>query len=198
MQLSVKGKQLDVGDTLRSHVADNLAVIASKYFGNPIEASVVFSREARLYRADLSVHIGRNILLQSNADADDAYLAFDAAADRMSKRLRRHKRRLKDHHRNNDAGPVEMTAQAYVLDGGRDGTEETEKDDESSQPVVVAEMTMPIETMSVSDAVMRLDLGDMPAFMFRNGAHGGLNMVYRRSDGNIGWVDPRDTRAVGA
>src|SRR3546814_14166780 len=103
-------KQLDVGNALRSHVSDNLGVIAAKYFGNPIEASVVFSREAYLYRADVSVHVGRNILLQSNAEAEDAYVAFDAAADRMGKRLRRYKRRLKDHHKDAAAASAAATA----------------------------------------------------------------------------------------
>lgn len=196
MQLSVKGKKLDVGDSLRNHIAENLGAIAAKYFGNPIEATVVLSRDARLYRADVSVHVGRNIQLQSNAEADDAYRAFDAAADRVGRRLRRYKGRLRDYHKPDGTAPdATITAQAYVLDAGSDAAEDAEA---PAQPIVVAEMTMPIDTLSVSDAVMRLDLGDLPALLFRNGAHGGLNMIYRRPDGNIGWVDPRGTQGVGA
>ena len=111
MQLTVKGRQLDVGQALRGHVEDSLNAVAAKYFTNPIEATVVFSREAHLYRSDVSVHVGRNILLQSNAAADSPYGAFDQAADRVAKRLRRYKRRLKDHHKN---GPKDEPWQAIV------------------------------------------------------------------------------------
>lgn len=194
MQLTVKGKQLDVGDALRSHVDESLRAIFGKYFGNPIEATVVLSREAHLYRAQLSVHVGRGILLQSQAEADAPYAAFDNAADHLAKRLRRYKRRLRDHHRQE----VEtLPAAQYILapepeeesEGGAEG--EPAAADGGAQPVVVAEMTAEIPTLSVSEAVMRLDLADTAAMMFRNRAHGGLNMVYRRPDGNVGWVDPR-------
>lgn len=197
MQLSVKGKQLDVGDALRTHIADSLNTTAAKYFGNPLDASVVLSREAHFFRADVSVHVGRNILMQSNAEGGDAYQAFDQAAEKIGKRLRRYKRRLKDHHKPNGASAPEdaLSARSYVLEAGGEGEMDG---DELSQPVVVAEMTTPIETLTVSDAVMRLDLGDLPALMFRNVSHGGLNMIYRRPDGNVGWVDPRGTKETSA
>lgn len=194
MNLSVKGKQLDVGDALRSHVSDRLDQITSKYFGDAIDATVVFSREAHLFRADAAVHIGRNIQMNAAAEAEDPYVAFDSAADRMAKRLRRYKRRLRDHHREEAAAPS-IDAQSYVLQGG-DGLDEEESDAE--QPVVIAEMTTPVETLTVSQAVMRMDLAELPALMFRNSAHGGLNMVYRRPDGHVGWIDPRGSREAGA
>lgn len=201
MQLIVKGKQLDVGDSLRGHVADSLNAIAAKYFENAIEANVVFSREAHLYRADVSLHVSRNILLQSNAGADDPYIAFDQAAERMAKRLRRYKRRLRDYHKDRTedrtAEPA-LPAQAYVLEAEPEEPAAEPDGQEPAQPVVVAEMTTSIDSLTVSEAVMRLDLGDLPALMFRNSAHGGLNMVYRRPDGNIGWVDPAGTRRAGA
>ena len=179
MQLTVKGKQLDVGDALRSHVADSLTGVFGKYFGNPIEATVVLSREAHLYRAQVSVHVGRGILLQGQADADQPYAAYDAAAERVAKRLRRYKRRLRDHHRSEiEMEPEEHAEDAVELDG---------------KPAVIAEMVSEIPTLSVSEAVMRLDLADEGAILFRNVAHGGLNMVYRRIDGNVGWVDPRES-----
>lgn len=196
MNLSVKGKQLDVGDALRSHVADRLDQITSKYFGDAIDASVVFSREAHLFRADAAVHVGRNIQMNAAAEAEDPYVAFDAAAERMAKRLRRYKRRLRDHHREDAAAPA-IDAQAYVLQAA-DGGDEEEAETETDQPVVIAEMTTPVETLTVSQAVMRMDLAELPALMFRNPAHGGLNMVYRRPDGHVGWVDPRGTREAGA
>jgi ribosomal subunit interface protein len=184
MQLSVKGKQIDVGDALRQHVETRLTDIIGKYFGSTLDATVTFSREAHLFRADVTVHAGRNILLQSNASASEPYPAFDMAADRMAKRLHRYKERLKKHHQESPAEAATM-APSFVLNPEEDMQEQT-----GDNPVIVAEMTTPIETLTVGEAVMRLDLGDMPALMFHSRAHGGLNMIYRRPDGHIGWVDP--------
>ena len=195
MKLTVKGKQIDVGTALGAHVDDSLSAIAGKYFRQPIEASVVFSREAHLFRADISVHAGRNIQLQSTATGDDAYAAFDVAAGRIAKRLRRHKRWLVDRGREAAEPAQPLPAQSYVLDAE---AEPDAAEDGEGRPVVIAEMATGIESLTVSEAVMRLDLGDMPALMFRNPAHGGLNMVYRRPDGHIGWVDPRGARDAGS
>jgi len=186
MQLSVKGKQIDVGDALRQHVQTRLKEIVGKYFsGGTLEASVTFSREAHLFRADITVHAKRGIMLQSNASASEPYPAFDMAADRMAKRLLRYKDRLKKHHQE---APSEnaLMAQAFVLNP----EEEDARAGAGDNPVIVAEMMTPIETLTVGEAVMRLDLGDMPALLFRNRGHGEFNMIYRRQDGHIGWVDP--------
>lgn len=193
MQLTVRGKQIDVGDALRTHVSDALTSTTAKYFHNAIEANVVFSRNAHLIRSDLSVHVGRNILLQSNAEAESPYHAFDAAANKLAKRLRRYKRRLRDHH-NGEAQPA-LAAQAYILEAE---SEELHEGEEPTQPIVIADVSTSIESLTVLQAVMRLDLGDLPALMFRNQAHGRLNMVFRRSDGNVGWVDPKGTEDVAA
>jgi ribosome hibernation promoting factor len=192
MQLSVKGKQLDVGDALRTHVDDSLSRILDKYFGDALEVTVTLSRDAHLYRAVISAHVGRGIQLEAHGEADEPYPAFDGAADRLSKRLRRYKRRLRDHN-NKAAEAAPLSAQQYILAG--DGTEEPgEESSADGQPAVVAEMTTEIPTLTVSEAVMRMDLANLPAMMFRNSAHGGLNMIYQRSDGNIGWIDPRGNR----
>lgn len=185
MQISIKGKQVDVGDALRQHIETQISDIVGKYFSDTIDAHVTVSREAHLFRADIVVHAGRGITLQSNASASEPYPAFDAAAQRMGKRLRRHKTRLKHHHQ--DISPKEeaLLAQVSVLHADDDSHEEA-----NDNPTIVAEMTTPIETLSVSEAVMRLDLGDLPALLFRSRSHGGLNMIYRRADGHIGWVDP--------
>jgi ribosomal subunit interface protein len=192
MQLTVKGKHLDVGDALKSHVATSLEGVFGKYFGNPIEANVVLSREAHLYRAHISVHIGRGINMQSQADAEAPYTAFDSAADHLSKRLRRHKRRLRDHHRT--APPATELGAQYILSGDIDA-DEAPAEDKNGAPVTIVE-SVEIPTLSVGEAVMRLDLANGVAMMFRNRTHGELNMVYRRSDGTIGWVDPRATPAA--
>jgi ribosomal subunit interface protein len=192
MQLSVKGKQIDVGDALRQHVQDTLGAIVEKYFGRAIEAHVVFSREAHLLRSDISVHVHRDMIVQGQGVSGDAYAAFDSAADRIAKRIRRHKRRLHDHHHDNHGRSREMalesvSARSYVLAAEPEDGSEAEAGD---QPVIVAEMTCEIPTLTVGEAVMRMDLADVPSFIFRSSAHGGLNVVYRRSDGHIGWVDP--------
>ncbi len=185
MKLSVTGKQIDVGDALRDHIETTLHVTVSKYFDNPMEGSVVLAKRARLFRADISVHIGRNMLLQGHAEAGDAYAAFDGALERIAKRLRRHKRRLRDHRKSGKEGEALM-ASAYVL-----ANDEGEDQKKGANPVIVAEMETEIGTMTVGEAVMRMDLADVPAMMFHNSAHGGLNMVYRRTDGNVGWIDPQ-------
>ena len=195
MQLSVKGKQLDVGDALRTHISDAMSRILDKYFGDAMEVAVTLSRDAHLYRAVVSAHVGRGIQLEAQGEANEPYPAFDAAADRLSKRLRRYKRRLRDHN-NKPAEGAPLPAQQYILAGEGPDDSAEEESNADGQPAVVAEMTTEIPTLTVSEAVMRMDLGDLGAMMFRNPAHGGLNMIYRRSDGNIGWVDPRGNRGA--
>jgi ribosomal subunit interface protein len=176
---------------LRQHVQTRLTDVVGKYFGNTLDATVTFSREAHLFRADITVHAGRNIILQGNAVASEPYPAFDMAADRIAKRLNRYKERLKKHHKESSAEEAIM-APAFVLNADEEIAQEASGDN----PVVVAEMTTPIEMLTVGEAVMRLDLGDLPALMFRSRAHGGLNMIYRRPDGHIGWVDPVQNMAA--
>ncbi len=192
MQLSVKGKQLNVGDALRTHVSDSLSRILGKYFGDAIEVSVTISRDGHMYRAVVAAHVGRGIQVQAQGDAEEPYPAFDTAAEHLAKRLRRYKSRLRDHHK--DSGPKAETllAQQYILAG--DDEEESAEDVGQGQLAVVAEMTTEIPSLTVSEAVMRMDLADQPALMFRNSSHSGLNMIYRRADGNIGWIDPRGNR----
>jgi ribosomal subunit interface protein len=187
MNLIVKGQQIDVGDALREHVRASLGEVFGKYFGDATDASVTFSRDAHLYRASISAHVGRGIMAQSEATAEQPYMACDQALERLAKRLRRHKRRLRDHHK----APVETRSAGYfVLSGeGEEGTSAGENS--GGRPAVIAEMKAEIATLTVSEAVMRLDLADSGAMMFVNRAHGGLNMVYRRPDGNVGWVDPQ-------
>jgi len=189
MHITVTGKQIDVGDALRRHTHAALEDIADKYFGNALEAHVVFSREAHLIHCDLQVHVGRGILVQSEANGNEAYVAFDGAAERIDKRLRRYKRRLRDHHaQEKERERAETLGRTYVLQPGED--ESAPQPDDKQQPMVIAEMETPIPQLSVSEAVMRLDLADLPALMFTNSARGTLNVIYRRRDGNIGWIDP--------
>jgi ribosomal subunit interface protein len=205
MHVTVRGKQLDVGDALRTHINTSLAALVGKYFSKPIEANVVMTKDAHLFKADIQVHAGRNIVLQSNAEATEPYPAFDDAADKIAKRLRRHKRWLRDHHhRGGDVPEVALESQParkYILDAGLDSAEHEEEPvdvqtDGGHHSMVVAEMETAIELLTVSEAVARMDLADLPALMFRNRAHGGLNMIYRRPDGHVGWVDPADAASA--
>jgi ribosomal subunit interface protein len=186
MNLTVSGKQIDVGDSLRAHVERELASAVEKYFDHAVEGSVVFSRDGYQFRVDVSVHIGRNIMVQSQGMATDAYAAYELAGDRVAKRLRRYKRRLRDHHQKDGRNGEDLSARYLVL------AAESEEAAEPLEPgpAIVAEMRTDIPTLTVGEAVMRLDLAQQPALMFRNSANGLMNMVYRRTDGNIGWVDP--------
>lgn len=196
MQLTVKGRHIDTGDAFRRHAESSLSAIFGKYFGDAIEATVTLSRDAHLYRAQISAHVGRNIELLASGSAAEVYPAFDQAAEHLSKRLRRHKRRLRDHAAPKPSEQIaeSLIARQVVLSAEEESAGAGEE--EAGEPVVVAEMEMEVPDLTVHEAVMRLDLGELPALMFRNRSHGGLNMVYRRADGHVGWVDPRGNRAT--
>ncbi len=188
MEIQVNGKQIDIGDALREHVTDRIEERVSKYFDRAVDAHVTFSREAHLIRVDCSVHAGHAIVMQSHASAGEPYAAFDQALERIETRLRRYKRRLRNHHTASKEVTAELVAAStYVLEAEEEGTEEPD----DLQPLIVAETKTEIPTTTVGGAVMRLDLSDAPVMMFRNSAHGRLNVVYRRPDGNIGWIDPQ-------
>lgn len=153
-----------------------------------MDAAVTFSRESHLFHVDISVHARRGMMLQGSAASEDPYAAFDGALNRISKRLRRYKRRLDDRHKGRPTDEI-LPAQQYILAGENEPSE----DEAPDQPAIIAELPTEIATLTVGEAVMRMDLADLPAMMFRNRAHGGLNVVYRRPDGHIGWIDPSGT-----
>ena len=189
MHLTVTGKQTDTGDALRRHVEASLGSILEKYFKTAIEAHVVFSKEAHMSRAEISIHIGRGIVVNASAAAGEAYTAYDAAAERIAKQLRRYKRRLRDHHaKAREPAEASERARDYVL--APIAEEPEEEEDAGGGPTVVAEMSTELPSLTVSEAVMRMDLADAQVLLFRSRSHGELNLVYRRADGNIGWIDP--------
>lgn len=192
MHLTVTGKQIDIGDALRRQIEMTLTSILGKYFGTAIEAHVVVAREAHLMRAEVSVHIGRGIEVNAHAAAPEVYAAFDAAADRVAKRLRRYKRRLRDYHaKARERAVATERAIDYVLAPVAEEAEDQELDGSAgSAPAVIAEMSMELPHLTVGEAAMRMDLADAAVLLFRNRSHGELNLVYRRADGNIGWIDP--------
>ncbi|MCB1555772.1 MAG: ribosome-associated translation inhibitor RaiA [Alphaproteobacteria bacterium] len=197
MQLTIQGKQMDLGDALRTYVTEKLEEINGKYFNHTTAASVTFSKEGHGHgaiRAHISIRVGKDIMVMADGTAADPYGAFDAAAEKVAKQMRRYKKRLRDHHERMEKTPESEVVKArdYVL--AMSPEESAQGDDDGvpvgNDPVVVAEITTNIQTMSVSEAVMRMDLSGQNALLFHNASHSGLNMVYRRPDGNIGWVDP--------
>jgi ribosomal subunit interface protein len=191
------GKQIDIGDALRLHIETSLSSILEKYFKTAIEAHVVVSKEAHLTTAEVSIHIGRGIVVNAHAAAPEAHPAFDAAAERLAKQLRRYKRRLRDQHaKAREASASTERAMAYVLAPVTEGTEADDTEEEAAEdgtggaPAVIAEMSTELPNLTVGEAVMRMDLADALVLLFRNRSHGELNLVYRRADGNIGWIDP--------
>ena len=192
MQITVSGKQVDLSDALRVRVSDHLDVIANKYFDHALEAQVTFSRARSFFICDINVHAGRGLRLRGEGEAADANSAFDDAAEHIAKRLRRYRRRVNEHARDSANRERPEAARQYILqqeDAG--GTLATNGEGETqTYATVIAEQITEISLLSVSEAVMRMDLADQPVLMFRNSTTGELNVVYRRSDGNIGWIDP--------
>ena len=203
MELAVHGKHLDVGDALRTHIKDKLTDIDEKYFNRAIDAVVTLSPAPHgFFRTHISMRGGKDIMVQATATEGEPYASFDAAAEKIAKQLRRYKKRLRDHHERLEQDPEEaFTVRDYVIEAeAEDHVEEAVNDDlpQGEDPVIVAEMTRPVQSMSVRDAVMRMDLAGESALLFRNSKTNTLNMVYKRSDGNVGWVDPEATKLAAA
>ena len=200
MQLTVSGKQVELSDALRVHVDKQLGTITAKYFDQALEAQVTFSRARSFFTCDINLHAGRGITVRGEGEAADARAAFEDAAEHIAKRLRRYRRRVSAHQRDLNKIKPEM-ARAYVL-----APEDEEEDEQGAKnghatsmktlsdelhATIVAEDTTAIETLTVRDAVMKMDLAFQPLMMFRNSRTGGLNVIYRRPDGHVGWIDPK-------
>jgi ribosomal subunit interface protein len=196
MQITVSGKQVELSDALRTRVAENLDQITGKYFDDALEASVTFSRLRSFFTCDINVHAGRGLTLRGEGEAADAHGAFDDAAEHIAKRLRRYRRRVNEHSRDlaNRARPE--AARQYVLRQEEEAaTTHVNGAEAPTYATVIAEANAEISTLSVGEAVMRMDLADQPVMMFRNSATTELNVVYRRADGNIGWIDPSTAKS---
>ena len=187
MRYQISGKQIDIGDALRTHVQAELDEAVSKYAGRPTDAQVVFSKSGHEYVCETTVHLSTGLTASAKAKATEIYAAFDSCREKMEKQLRRYKRRLKDHHKVR-AEPVELSgANSYILASDSDSDAQ---EPDSLQPMIIAEMQTKIPTLSVGEAVMQMELSGDPVLLFRKEDHKGMNVVYRREDGNIGWIDP--------
>ena len=189
MRYQISGKQIDIGEALQTHVKTDLGNIVAKYAERPTDAQVIFSRNAHEYVCEAIVHLSTGLTAQARAHSTEIYAAFDACGEKMEKQLRRYKRRLKDHHKDRSQ-PVELSgASSYILAAPED---EDAQEPDTLQPIIVAEMQTKIPSLSVGEAVMQMELAGAPVLVFRHEGHSGVNVVYRREDGNIGWIDPRN------
>ena len=186
MSLRISGKHIDISDAYRTHVESRVSATVGKYFDGGYSGRVVLERDGAGYRVDCAFHLDSGIDLQAEGRGHEIYPTFEQAAERVEKQLRRYKRRLKDHHHDNRNGGSD-DASYVVLAATPDEDEEIAQD---YNPMVIAEETKALRTLSVSGAVMAMDLSDAPVVVFRHAGHGGVNVVYRRRDGNIGWIDP--------
>ena len=191
MQITVSGKQVDLSDALRTRVSQGLDTIAGKYFNGALEANVTFSRARSFFTCDINVHAGRGLTLRGEGEAADANSAFDDAAEHIAKRLRRYRRRVSEHARDlAHRERPQASARQYILRQEDEPAEPQPNGTAQTFATVIAETATVIDHLTVSEAVMRLDLADQQVMMFRNSTTAELNVVYRRSDGHIGWIDP--------
>ncbi|WP_333684950.1 ribosome hibernation-promoting factor, HPF/YfiA family [Pontibaca methylaminivorans] len=189
MRYQISGKQIEIGEALQVHVRTELDAIIEKYAMRPTFGSVVFSRNAHEFVCEATIHLSTGLNATAKGSAVEIYAAFDNCAARMEKQIRRYKRRLKDHHRLRSE-PVELLdASSYILASDADG-DTGSAEPETLQPIIVAEMETKIPSLSVGEAVMQMELAGAPVLVFRNESKNGVNVVYRRDDGNIGWIDP--------
>ncbi len=191
MRYQITGKQIDIGEALQTHVKAELSETVEKYAQRPTDAIVTFSRNAHELVCEATIHLSTGLTAQAKGHATEIYAAFEGCREKMDKQLRRYKRRLRDHH-DRRARPVEYgEASAYILAASE---EPGESEPEALQPMVIAEMETKVPELSVGEAVMQMELGGQRLLVFRNEGHGGVNVIYRRDDGNIGWIDPRNSK----
>jgi putative sigma-54 modulation protein len=186
MPFRISGKNLDIGEALRDRISARIVEALSKYFDGGYSGHVTVEKEGFGFRTECAVHLDSGITLHTEATAADAYASADQAALRIENRLRRYKRRLKDHHASRHDGAV-VDAPSYVIEAP---AHDSEDDATEFNPVIIAESTTALKQLSVSEAVMELDMTGAPVVVFRHASHGRINLVYRRPDGNVGWVDP--------
>lgn len=186
MAIRVSGKNLDIGDSLRAQVETRVGAALEKYSDGRGSGHVTVSRDGIGFRTECVVNLGSGVTLEAAGSAPDAYASFDQSAERIEKRLRRHKRRIKDRLGASSARKSESAESAYTIIAAPD----VELEEVEYHPLVIAETTRPLNRLSVSEAVIELDLTGASATVFRHAGHGRVNVVYRRADGTIGWVDP--------
>ena len=190
MTLRISGKSISVGDALRSRVSERTDEVLRKYFDGNYSGHITLSKDGFGFRTDCSLHLNSGITLEADSNATDAYASADQALVMIEKRLRRYKSRLKDRSARKtyaaNAALADIDAPSYVIEAPAEGDEEVT----AYSPVIIAEATTSLKRLSVSEAVMELDLTGAACIVFQHGSSGRVNIIYRRTDGNVGWVDP--------
>jgi ribosomal subunit interface protein len=185
MSLRISGKHMELGDSFRSSISTRIIEAIDKYFDGGFSGHVTVEKSGSRYAADCNLHLNSGVNLQAEGHGQDPHVAFDKAAERIEKRLRRYKRRLKDHNiQNVKGGDISYTVMESVGDNDDDFEVATDY-----APAIIAETTLQLKTLSVAQAVIELDMKDSPVMVFKNAGNGHVNVVYRRNDGNIGWID---------
>lgn len=187
MRYQISGKQINIGTALQTHVKTELDEVIQKYAERPTDALVIFSKSAHEFACEATVHLSTGLTATAKAKDTEIYAAFNSCCAKMEKQLRRYKRRLKDHHKDRTQ-PVELFSGSSYIISSDDGLNQLEP--ETLQPIIVAEMEAKTLSLSVGEAVMQMELAGAPVLVFRNESKDGVNVVYRRDDGNIGWIDP--------
>lgn len=185
MGLRITGKNLDIGEALRVHVQEKINSAAGRYFDGMVHGHVVVEREGSGFRADCALHLSTGVTIAADGKGQEAYACFDQAAERIEKRLRRYKSRLKDHHPHADmSGEPELFAERVIEPPDEDA------EPKGFSPAIIAETHGRMPTLTIAAAVLELDVTGANVIVFRHAASGAINLVYRRRDGNIGWIDP--------
>lgn len=190
MEIKVSGRKINVGDALTTHIEERLNSIAEKYFSRSIDAAVIMSKEGHLSHADCTFHVSQGVTMQGRGEAVDPYGAFEDAAEKVEKQLRRYRRRIKNHH-NSPGRDVALELIKYTTLAPHDEEVKGEAASlDDHQPMIIAEAHKEIPVLSVGDATMLMDIADETVFMFRNAKNNSLEVVYKRPDGNFGWISP--------
>ncbi len=192
MRYQISGKQIDIGEALQTHVQSEMNELIEKYAQRPTDALIIFSRMAHEHTCEAVLHLSTGLSVSAKGRATEIYAAFESAREKMDKQIRRYKRRLRDHQKARTTPVVFGGGSSYILAPTADADDDHQ--DQEWQPVIVAETETKVPAITVGEAVMQLELGGQQMLVFRNEGHGGVNVVYRREDGNIGWIDPRNAK----
>ena len=193
MNIQVNGKQINIGDSLRTHAEEKTLDLLSKYSRSATDLSITFSKNRYEYLCVILLHLSTGISAQSRGRATDIYECFENALEKIAKQLRRYKRRLKNHHAERSEPIQFVNASSYVIANKDDDLETDSYEKESLTPLIIAEMKTKIPKISVGEAVMQMELSGSNMLIFRNSSHDKINVVHLRDDGNIGWVDPENS-----
>lgn len=188
MNITLTGRHVDISDAFRQSVETGLHEVMEKHNIDPIESSVILHKHGHMFNVDIHSHVSKNLNIRTSGEAGDAYAAFENCLDKMRTRIRRHKEWLDHHHKHHDVHVDH--APSYVMDASQPTSSTQNGDSREFSPAIIAEMKHEIPTLSVGEAVTLFDFQEESTYVFRNSKNGGVNVIYRRKDGNIGWVDP--------